>query len=179
VPTGDRFDPGSNIAIGALGKRLVVAFCDRDGRLQVWDPHAGEPVYAPLPTYERGPAACWAFGAPAGRPVAVIATVGRFGFWDLERRELLAEPRSMQREAYMSGPAALGNLAGRPVVAYSGYGRPIFIWELTAAREQAIHVDDEISAMTITPDSTILAGGPAGLLALQVAAAFFDSTMPG
>jgi WD40 repeat protein len=178
VPTGDRFDPGRNIAIGAFGERVIVAFCDHDGRLQVWDARAGKLVYEPVPPYDRGPAACWAFGAPAGRPVAVVATVGRFGIWDLERRDVLAEPRSMQREAYMRGPAAVGYLAGRPVAVYSNYARPILVWDFTAAREHAIHVDAEISAITVTADSTILAGGPAGLLALQVEAAFFDSTMP-
>ena len=82
----------------------------------------------------------------------------------------------MQGENWLHAPAAIGELADRPVVVYSGYGRPIRLWDITADYEceRMIQVDTEISAITIAPDSTIIAAGPAGALALRVEATFFD-----
>ena len=63
------------------------------------------------------------------------------------------------------------------MVVYSGYGRPLRIWDVTARHEceRAIWVDAKISAITIAASSTILAAGPAGIiLALRVEASFFD-----
>jgi hypothetical protein len=82
----------------------------------------------------------------------------------------------MQKEYFLHPPAAIGELAGRPVVVYGGYGRPIRIWDITAdvECERAIEVDTEIKVITIAPDSTIIAAGPGGVLALRVEATFFD-----
>jgi len=181
-PTLDR-PPGAldyNIAVGGLGDQEVVAFCDEHGRIQVLDVHSGEPVWAePLPTFGGG-SALRAFGAPAGRPIAVVQAPWKAGIWDLQRRgsaEPLAMPHSMQPELWGSFPMAVGVLAGRPVVVYSGYGRPIRVWDLTTHHEceRAIWVDTKIAAITVTPDSTILASGPTGtVLALRVEASFFD-----
>jgi hypothetical protein len=182
-----------SIAIGAVAGRPVVAFSEdfpgnddyprdddrsEDNRLQVWDVQACKLAWQPLPAYSEhgaGPVVR-AVGAAAGQPIAVVTTPARFGIWDLQRGELLAEPPSMQGEGWTHPPAAIGELAGRPVAVYSGYGRPIRIWDYTADHEcqRAIEVDAEISAITIAPDSTILAGGPAGMLAVRVEAAFFD-----
>ena len=117
-----------------------------------------------------------AFGTLAGQPIAAVAALNRFGIWDLQRGELIAEPPSMQGEAWLFAPAAIGELADRPVVVYSGYGRPIRVWDMTADHEckRAIEVDTEIQAITIAPDSTIIAAGPSGALALRVEDAFFE-----
>ena len=178
------------IAIGGLGDRPVVVFCDDfpgnndfpgdgnlllDERLQAWDVYGRRLLWEPLPAYYgRGKPDIRAFGVLAGQPIAAVTALDRFGIWDLERGELIAEPSSMQGERWHT-PAAIGELAGRPVVVYCGYGRPIRLWDLTADHEcqRVIEVDTEISAITIAPDSTIIAAGPAGALALTVEAAFF------
>jgi len=66
-------------------------------------------------------------------------------------------------------------------VCYGGHGRPIRAWDATTRREcdRAIPLDTKISAITIAHDSTILAGGANGLVALRVEAAFFDPVPPG
>ena len=174
------------IAVGELDDRAVVAFRDalpghdsllKDKWLQVWDIHAGTLVWEPLPAYhDHGGPHVRAIGTLAGHPIAAVTALNRFGIWDLQRGELIAEPPSMQGEAWLYAPAAIGELADRPVVVYSGYGRPIRIWDMKADLEceRAIEVDTEIRAITIAPDSTIVAAGPAGVLALRVEATFFD-----
>ena len=175
------------LAVGGLGDRPVVAFCDalpgddsllKERWLQVWDVHAGRLVWEPLPAYQdRGGPVVRAVGTLDEQPIAVVTALNRFGIWDLQRGELIAEPPSIQGEAdWMFAPAAIGELAGRPVVVYSGYGLPIRIWDMKSDREctRAIVVDTEIRAITIAPDSTIVAAGPAGGLALRVEATFFE-----
>ena len=183
------------IAVGGLGDRPVVVFGDdfpgnddfpgdddllEDVRLQAWDVRAGRLIWEPLPAYHgRGEPHIRAFGTLDEQPIAAVTALNRFGIWDLERGELIAEPPSMQGgPELMFAPAAIGELAGRPVVVYSGYGRPIRVWDMTADREceRAIEVDTEIQAITIAPapDSTIIAAGPGGALALRVEATFFD-----
>lgn len=179
------------IALGELDDRPVVVFPDdftgderflgdaerwEDLRLQAWDVYAGRLIWEPLPIYrERGGPCIRAFGTVAGQPIAVVTTLNRFGIWDLQRGELIAEPPSMQGEYWLHAPAAIGELAGRPVVVYSGYGRPIRVWDLATDHEceQAIEVDTEIQAITITTDSTIIAAGPHGALALRLEDTFF------
>jgi WD40 repeat protein len=179
------------IAIGGLGDRPVVVFCDDfpgnddfpgtelllDERLQAWDVRGRRLLWEPLPAYhDRGQPFIRAFGILAGQPTVAVTALGRFGIWDLERGELIAEPPSMQGERWLHIPAAIGELAGRPVVVYCGYGRPIRLWDMTADHEcrRVIEVDTEISAITIAPDSTIIAAGPAGALALRVETTFFE-----
>ena len=188
IPIND--NAAFTVAIGRLGDRLVVAFGDdfpgnddfpgegyrpQDALLQVWDVGAGRLVWEPRPAYRSGPVVR-AVGTLAGQPIAAVTATNRFGIWDLKRGELLAEPPSMQGEAWLHAPAAVGELAGRPVVVYSGYGRPIRIWDMTADDEcqRAIEVDTEIQAITIVSDSTIIAVGPGGALALRVEDTFFD-----
>ena len=179
------------IAIGGLGDRPVVVFGDdfpgnddfpgdddllEDVRLQAWDVRSGTLVWEPLPAYHsRGPH-IRAFGTPAGLPIAAVTALNRFGIWDLQRGELIAEPPSMQGEMWLFPPVAIGELVGRPVVVYSGYGRPIRVWDLMADHEceRAIEVDTEIQAITIAPDSTIIAAWPGGACALRVEDTFFD-----
>lgn len=174
-----------SVALGELDDRPVVVFPDdfpgdadwlQDKRLHAWDVYAGRLIWEPLPAYsERGGPSIRAFGTVAGQPIAAITTLSRFGIWDLQRGELIAEPPSMQGEYWLHAPAAIGELAGRPVIVYSGYGRPIRVWDLAADHEceQAIEVDTEIQAITITADSTIIATGPHGALALRVEDTFF------
>jgi WD40 repeat protein len=184
--TSDAGDIRHTIAVGGFGDAPVVAFCDalpgddsplKKNWLQVWDVDAGTLLWEPLPAYhEHGGPVVRAVGTLAGHPIAVITALLRFGIWDLGRGELIAEPPSMQREYFLHPPAAIGELAGRPVVVYGGYGRPIRIWDMTAdvECERAIEVDTEIKAITIAPDSTIIAAGPSGALAMRVEATFFD-----
>ena len=175
------------LAVGGLRDRPVVAFCDvlpgDDSRLkkkwlQVWDVHTGRLLWEPLPAYhDRGGPVVRAVGTLDGQPIAVVTTLNRFGIWDLQRGELIAEPPSIQGEAdWMFAPAAIGKLAGRPVVVYSGYGLPIRIWDMRAdvECERAIEVNTAIDVITIAPDSTIIAAGPGGVVALRVEATFFE-----
>ena len=102
----------------------------------MWDVRAGRLVWEPLPAYQdRGGPVVRGVGTLDGQPIAVVTALNRFGIWDLKRGELIAEPSSMQGEyGLMFAPAAIGELARRPVVVYSGYGRPIRIWDMRADR---------------------------------------------
>jgi WD40 repeat protein len=183
---GDASGVRHSIAIGGLGGRLAVVFCDalpgddsllKINWLQVWDVRAGRLAWEPLPAYhDRGGPVVRAFGTLAGQPIAVVTALNRFGIWDLQRGELIAEPPSMQGEMWLHPPVAIGELASHPVVVYSGYGRPIRIWDMRVDREckRTIEVNTEIQAITIAPDSTIIAAGPGGALAIRVDATFFE-----
>jgi hypothetical protein len=151
----------------------------KDKWLQVWDVHAETLALEPLPAYHepgRGGPVVRAFGTLTGQPVAAVTALTRFGIWQLPSGELIAEPPSMQGEYWLHAPAAIGELASHPVVVYSGYGRPIRVWDMIADDEceRAIEVDTEIRAITIAPDSTIIAVGPGGVIALRLEDTFFD-----
>lgn len=120
-----------------------------------------------------GVAICRAVGAPQGRQVVVLQGDRRLGVVDLKRRDLIGEPVAALGRRVL-GPAAVGELAGHAVVAYSGSGMPLWIWRLADGRERAVEVGRPIYSLTITADSTIVVGSRADALVIHVDEGFFE-----
>ena len=122
------------IAIGGLGGRPVVVFCDDfpgnndfpgdgnlllDERLQAWDLHGRRLLWEPLPAYnERGASYVRAFGVLAGQPIAAVNALDRFGIWDLERSRLSLPRLNLTRAAASGGSGTSRDAKATSVVAH-------------------------------------------------------------